>query len=266
MVANIINSIIQNADTSNTYLDDEGLLVCKTCGTRRQTRKELLGTQRVLPIMCKCEEEEFKKMQEREKQEQQAKEFERRQKSIAIGYRNIFLTDSDTAIPQAENYIKHFEEFKAENVGLMIWGTVGNGKTFTASIIANELCRKGYKVVMLHITEALSKIGQFDNEAFKNEIADCDLLVLDDFGVSRETEYKNEQLNSLIDIRYSVKKPIIITTNKTREELGNTDNLQLERTYNRLIEMTHPWHIVGESRRKKISQERYKRINDLLNE
>lgn len=270
MVSNdLLNGIAEkakeNIDISNTHVDEEGLLVCNVCGVRKQKRMMFFEKERIVHCMCKCDVEEMEREKAREKEERIKANFKRRQALISSGYRDIYLADSDTPLPQIKNYIEKFEQLQEENIGLMIWGTVGNGKTFMASCIANELCKVGYRVMMLHITEALSNVAKFDSEYFKRELEDCDLLILDDFGVSRNTDYQLEQLNTLIDIRYSVKKPLVITTNMTREEIGNSNDIRLERTFNRLIEMTHPIYVEGESRRKKTSQERYKRIDDLLN-
>ena len=45
------------------------------------------------------------------------------------------------------------------------------------------------------------------------------LLILDDFGMERGTEYGLEQVYSVIDSRYQSGKPLIATTNLTLEEL-----------------------------------------------
>ena len=264
MVNDVFKNIIQKSELitfENCHKDEQGLYVCNVCGRRKQTIVPNLG---VVNCICNCEIAEREEEERKSKEHLERMRFKQRQQTIEAGYRDIYLADSDVDLVPARNYVENFAELKKENIGLMLWGTVGNGKTFMASCIANELCKKGYRVMMLHITEALRKIAQFDNQWFCDELASCDLLILDDFGVSRNTDYQLEQLNMLIDMRYASKKPLIITTNLTRGELDKSNDIRLERTFNRLIEMTQSIHIEGESRRKKASQERYQRINDLL--
>ena len=65
------------------------------------------------------------------------------------------------------------------------------------------------------------------NSAFsgRNEVVDrlCSypLLVIDDFGMERGTEYALEQIYNIIDSRYRSRKPLIVTTNLTLTELKN---------------------------------------------
>ena len=266
---NILDKLMLKAnsveiDETNTYKNENGEVICRTCGKRKTMKLVLNGKSTFVNCVCNCDEEKQKEFERQEKERIKQEQFIRRQRLIDIGYRDIWFTDSDTELTKAINYVNEFRTMISDNVGLMLFGSVGTGKTFIASCIANELCKKGYEVVMIHTTEALNKIAKYDNEEFKYLIQHCDLLVLDDFGVSRNTDYQLEQLNSLIDLRYSCKKPLIITTNINRNDLASEKDIRLLRTFNRLIEMTHPIKLDGESRRKAISQERFNIIEKLL--
>ena len=50
------------------------------------------------------------------------------------------------------------------------------------------------------------------------------LLILDDFGMERGTEYGLEQVYNVIDSRYRSNKPLIVTTNLTLEELQHPED------------------------------------------
>ena len=62
------------------------------------------------------------------------------------------------------------------------------------------------------------------------------LLILDDFGMERGTEYGLEQVYSVIDSRYRSRRPMIITTNLKLSELKNPPDLAHARIYDRILE------------------------------
>lgn len=81
------------------------------------------------------------------------------------------------------------------------------------------------------------------NNAFsgRNEVVDrlCGypLLVIDDFGMERGTEYALEQIYNIIDSRYRSRKPLIVTTNLTLTELKNPQDTAHARIYDRLLKL-----------------------------
>ncbi|WP_172455331.1 ATP-binding protein, partial [Acetatifactor muris] len=91
------------------------------------------------------------------------------------------------------------------------------------------------------------------------------LLILDDFGMERGTEYGLEQVYNVIDSRYRSQKPLIVTTNLTLEELQNPEDTAHARIYDRLTEMCTPVRITGENFRKARAKEKMERLKKLLN-
>jgi len=71
------------------------------------------------------------------------------------------------------------------------------------------------------------------------------LLIIDDLGVERDTPYAMEQVFHLIDARYRSKKPMIITTNLTMQELENPDTREKQRIYSRVLERCTPVQVEG---------------------
>ena len=76
------------------------------------------------------------------------------------------------------------------------------------------------------------------------------LLILDDFGMERGTEYGLEQVYNVIDSRYRSGKPLIVTTNLTLTELQNPQDTPHARIYDRLLEMCAPVCFSGENFRR----------------
>ena len=117
----------------------------------------------------------------------------------------------------AHRYVEQWQTMRAENLGLLLWGGVGTGKSFLAGCIANALIEQEVPVRMTNFARILNEL----NRSFsgRNEVVDklCryPLLIIDDFGMERGTEYALEQIYSIVDSRYRSRKPLIVTTNLT---------------------------------------------------
>ena len=92
------------------------------------------------------------------------------------------------------------------------------------------------------------------------------MLILDDFGMERGTEYGLEQIYAVIDGRYRSGKPLIATTNLTLHELKNPQDTAHARIYDRLLEMCVPVQFKGESFRKRTAQEKLGRMQKRVKE
>ena len=90
------------------------------------------------------------------------------------------------------------------------------------------------------------------------------LLVIDDFGMERGTEYALEQIYNIIDSRYRSRKPLIVTTNLTLTELKNPQDTAHARIYDRLLELCTPIACTGPSMRKNIGQGKLDFLKTLL--
>ena len=92
------------------------------------------------------------------------------------------------------------------------------------------------------------------------------LLILDDFGMERGTEYGLEQIYMVIDSRYRSGKPLIVTTNLTLHDLTHPQDTAHARIYDRLKEMCVPVQFKGESFRKLTAREKLDRMKEGLKE
>ena len=87
-------------------------------------------------------------------------------------------------------------------------------------------------------------------------VSEPDLLVLDDLGAERSTEYAIEQLYAIVDQRYRSGKPLIVTTNMTLEQLKNGPELGRRRIYERVLEMCpYRCQFTGPNRRTKMEED-----------
>ena len=145
---------------------------------------------------------------------------------------------------------------RERNIGLFIYGSIGTGKTYISCSIANVVIEKHlYDCKVINFSQILNDLqkGGFtlDRNEYINSLTSKTLLVLDDFGIERNTEYALEQIYNIINARYQKKKPTIITTNIDYKEIMKEQNdLMTARIYSRMKEMCVPLKIVGEDRRK----------------
>ena len=153
-----------------------------------------------------------------------------------------------------------------KNVGLLLWGGVGTGKSFMAGCIANALMEQEVAVCMTNFARIMNELNS--TFAGRNEVVDrlCSylLLVIDDFGMERGTEYALEQIYNIIDSRYRSRKPLIVTTNLTLTELKNPQDTAHARIYDRLLELCTPIACTGPSMRKDIGQAKLNLLKTLL--
>ena len=156
---------------------------------------------------------------------------------------------------------------KAENIGILFYGPVGTGKSYFACCIANALLEKLVSVSVTNFPRILNRLQGFDEErqAFIDKLQRYKLLVIDDLGVERDTSYSVEQVYNVIDTRARAKKPLIITTNLSMEDLKNPVSLAHARIYDRVLEMC-PIRLVlqGESRRQGVANERRDKAKQIL--
>ena len=181
-------------------------------------------------------------------------------KSVAL-YSYCFENDNGSVpqLSEARNYVEHWEEMRQNNVGLLFWGLPGNGKTFAAACIANALCEKLLDVRMTTIGCALNALPSMtpqDKLFYLESLKNCDLLILDDFGMERRTDYAQEQVFGIIDGRYLARKPLIVTTNLSLQDLKHPDDLNEQRIFDRILELCVPVCFDGPSLRQEKAKEK----------
>ena len=161
------------------------------------------------------------------------------------------------AYEAAVAYVVNWEKHLKNGNGLLFFGSVGTGKSHLAAAIVNALIQCGVTAIFQSTPDLLRRFrATYDEESKIKEsvlmeaLVEVDLLVLDDIGAEKWTEYSEAQLYQIIDMRYRWKKPIIITTNLRITEDPKLEDCIGPRAMDRLIEMCDLVELKGTSYRK----------------
>jgi DNA replication protein DnaC len=79
-----------------------------------------------------------------------------------------------------------------------------------------------------------------DRNAYIDSFKKYPLMIVDDLGMERNSEFAREQIFSVIDSRYRSQLPMIVTTNLSLDELKDTTDLSKARIYDRVLERCLP--------------------------
>lgn len=251
------------------YFDQEGVLCCGKCHTRKvhivDAEFAFLGMAgaKVFRCLCECESKQRNQEGAQRALEEHKKQVERLQ-SVCFtnaSFRKCSIDGCDK-VPESirsigHQFVDYWAENRNKNIGLLFWGGVGNGKTTFAAAIANALMEKEVPVLMRNFAAFLNATFEQKNELFRM-VNEAGLVILDDFGMERGTEYSLETVFSVIDARYNVKRPVIITTNLPLKTIKNPADLDHKRSYDRITEMCVPVHFEGPSLRGDIGAQNIK--------
>lgn len=277
----IKNQVINPGD----YEDEEGLLVCGVCGEQRQkfidfaapTEDDPNHTKKLkVATMCRCERE-VEERRKREKQNEEDMERIRKLKKASLmdeklsgaTFRNFKPTKYNARnLKLCQRYAEKFDLMLEKNQGLLFWGDVGTGKSFAAACIANYLLERKIPVIMTSFVKLLEVIqaSREEEPAILNRLGYAKLVIFDDLGAERGTDYALEKVYNIIDSRYRKSLPMILTTNLTIEEMKRDMDIRYSRIYDRIFEICYPMQFTGPSWRKTEASRRFDEMKKLLEE
>lgn len=117
----------------------------------------------------------------------------------------------------------------SDGQGLALVGQTGTGKTHLAAAIVNRLLDRGVAAVFASVPDLLADLRAAvrdgrEAEQVMGDLQAAEVLVLDDIGAERPTEWGQEQLYRLVNRRYEDLRPIVLTSNlrppDLREQVG----------------------------------------------
>ena len=191
------------------------------------------------------------------------RDLERSVRSSKIPDRYIGKTLEDYACDaHNRNAVEYAKQASKLNCGAYFYGECGTGKTFLASIIAQEFLRNGESVLFVKVPSLLDDIkatfnGQGSELTILEDIKSTKLVVLDDFGMEKPTQWAGATLSKILDMRYdNPHGRTLITSNLSPKELAERlnnasdgANLNGSRIFDRLKEICKPILLKGTSRR-----------------
>lgn len=261
-----------NPHKPGDYIQD-GLLHCGTCFTPKQCRVNFVGNERIVSCTCQCAQEQAAVEESAQRKQEEVDRIMRlRNAGIISQTHRKARFDADDGQNQApmrtlRRYAERWDTMYSENIGLLLYGGVGTGKSFGAACVANHLIDRKTAVCMVNLSSVLNSIAGYQSEDKNSYIADLmryPLLILDDVGMERQTEYALEQVFNVIDARYRSGMPLIITTNLSLAELKAPRSRDHARIYDRILEMCQPVNFGNQGRRADLACAKMRKAAELL--
>ena len=147
--------------------------------------------------------------------------------------------DMDRKVQWCRQFVNQIQQ-GVSNQCLFLTGGVGRGKTHLSVAIANAVLENGNTVIYRRAADLFELIRQYRYEENRQKFEEmleqlrtCDLLVIDDLGAERTTEFVIEQLVILLEERNYRSKPWIISSNLSINEIISAYN---DRTADRILD------------------------------
>jgi len=160
------------------------------------------------------------------------------------------------AIQFAKAYCDEYPLKREEGKGLLLMGGPGVGKTHLVVALLKELIARGADGLFVDYQELLKQIqASYDTTARTAErhvmgpVLETEIVVIDDLGANRISDWVEDTINYLLNHRYSNRKPTLLTSNLSEGEFE--DRLGI-RVASRLREMCRLIWIDAEDYRKQM--------------
>lgn len=229
-------------DTGWEYVDGNGVKPCRCRATDR--RGQLLEAARIPKRYVGCSFENYHPQ----------------------GEGNLpFFRSQGSALIASKHLV---DEYPNLEIGLLFIGPCGVGKTHLATaIVASLIKRKGvacmfydFRDLLKEIQDSYNPISHSSEMRVLAPVHDAEVLVLDELGASKPTDWVRDTMTQIINKRYNDKKLTIFTTNYLDEATSPSEETLTDRVgirlRSRLYEMCKVIQITGDDYRLKINNNR----------
>ena len=263
----------QYAEHEGDYRNKDGLLMCGKCHTQKEcVLPKSDGTTRIVHCACDCsvEQNEREAEEKRKRDRMQYLDSMRRTGFPDAEMREWTFAKSDHGDQRnetiARKYVANFDAMLKQGTGLLLCGQVGTGKSFLAAAIANELISQGTPCLMTNFSRIISRISEKfgGDQKYLDNLNRFDLLIIDDLGAERDSDFTWEKVMNVIDARYRAGLPLIITTNLGPKDFADRGDIRRQRVFSRLKEMCICLEVKGKDRRGKKMQDKLTSARSLL--
>ena len=184
------------SDNGLKIVERDGKRIAVECGCQREKRKKILLTRAGIP------------------ERYQHCSFENFDVSSSAASRTLY-----TAALYAKKFVEQYP--LTNGSGLLFTGSIGVGKThLAASILRALIVEKGakglfrdYRELLKEIQSSYNKQSQTSELEILEPVFDCEVLVLDELGAVKPTDWVWDTVSLVINTRYNRKRTTIITTN-----------------------------------------------------
>ncbi len=135
---------------------------------------------------------------------------------------NTFDKITKSAKLAAEDYAENIYAHLAFGTNLVIegLGKVGTGKTHLACAIAHYAIEQGVPTKFINVVSMISDLKERMNiPKYIRAYTDTELLIIDDIGKEKNSEWVCQTIYQIINIRYETQKPTIITTENSMKNM-----------------------------------------------
>ena len=147
------------------------------------------------------------------------------------------------------------KKYELGGAGLYLYGPVGTGKTHLGCAALKGLSPRGIWSLYRSLPELLLDLRRAVRDGEESDVLDAlvdvPVLMLDDVGTERLTEFASERLHQLIDCRYTHRRTLVVTSNISPANLGKHLSPRLA---SRLLEMCRPVRVDGLDYRQKLAE------------
>jgi DNA replication protein DnaC len=134
---------------------------------------------------------------------------------------NFLIYPNERLIAVVTQARRFADAFPAVAKGLCLIGPPGIGKTHIAvAVLRRVVVEKGAHGLFYDVRDLLRMIRSTYNPVVRTAemdiirpVMDADLLVLDDLGAEKPSEWVEETMNLIVNTRYNQRRPTIFTTN-----------------------------------------------------
>lgn len=179
-----------------------------------------------------------------------------------------------TSLTRARMFTRKFvDEYPVVDVGLLYLGRCGVGKTHLAVAALKELIKKGIPGIFYDFRDLLKEIqDSYNPNTHTSElkilapIFEAEVLVLDELGSSKPTEWVQETITHIINKRYNDRKITMFTSNYLDTPIGTDYDESLTervgvRLRSRLHEMCRQVLMEGDDYRETLKSRRGSRFS-----
>lgn len=150
------------------FVGKDGLTYCGKCKTQKQLRVKFNNQIHVVGCLCRCASEELEKKKKQDAYNEQMRRIDRLREASMMDrkYREDTFekyevtSENQKAFNLAKKYAVRFSEMYQKNQGLLLYGPVGTGKSFTAACIGNYLLNHARPVIMTSFVKILQDIWE----------------------------------------------------------------------------------------------------------